>query len=167
MSAAYVKRIGTHLVACAVATLLGGLLLAAPLRAADPIGVVLDEARLVKVPERATTIILGNPLIADVAIQPGGVMLITGKGHGATSITVLDRSGTVVMERMVEVTTQVERVVTVHRGVERYSYTCMPACQPRAEMGDNQQFFGEALAQITARAGAVSSMTNSSAQPVQ
>ncbi len=107
MSVANVKRIGTRLVACAVATIIGGLMLAAPSRAADPIGVVLDEARLVKVPERATTIILGNPLIADVAIQPGGVMLVTGKGHGATSITVLDRSGTVVMDRMVEVTSQV------------------------------------------------------------
>ena len=167
MSVANVKRIGTRLVACAVATIIGGLMLAAPSRAADPIGVVLDEARLVKVPERATTIILGNPLIADVAIQPGGVMLVTGKGHGATSITVLDRSGTVVMDRMVEVTSQVERIVTVHRGVERYSYTCMPACQPRAEMGDNQNHYGQALAQITARAGAVSAMTNSSAQPTQ
>ncbi len=45
--------------------------------------------------------------------------------------------------------------MTVHRGVERYSYTCMPACQPRAEMGDNQNHYGQALAQITARAGAV------------
>src|SRR4029079_3844769 len=119
------------------------------------------------VPERATTIILGNPLVADVAIQPGGVMLVTGKGHGATSITVLDRSGTVVMDRMIEVTSQVDRIVTVHRGVERYSYTCAPNCQPRAEMGDTINYFNQALGQITARAGAVSTMTNSAAQPVQ
>jgi hypothetical protein len=167
MSVAYVKRIGTRLAACAVAMILGGLLVATPSRAADPIGVVLDEARLVKVPERATTIILGNPLIADVAIQPGGVMLVTGKGHGATSITVLDRSGTVVMDRMIEVTAQTDRIVTVHRGVERYSYTCLPECQPRAVLGDTPDHFGGTMGQITARAGAVSAMTNSSAQPVQ
>lgn len=167
MPVASVKRLGTRLAVCAAAAMLGTLLLAAPLRAADPIGVVLDEARLVKVPERATTIILGNPLIADVAIQPGGVMLVTGKGHGATSLTVMDRSGTVVMERMIEVTGQTDKMVTVYRGVERFSYTCMPDCQPRATLGDNNQYFGQTVGQITARAGAAAAMTNSSAQPVQ
>jgi hypothetical protein len=143
------------------------MLLAGPTRAADPIGVVLDEARLVKVPERATTIILGNPLIADVAIQPCGVMLVTGKGHGATSMTVLDRSGTVVLERMIEVTSQTDKIVTVHRGVERYSYSCMPECQPRSVLGDNNEYFGQFLGQITARAGAAAAMTQSSAPPAQ
>lgn len=167
MPVASVTRPGTRLIAHAAAVILGGLLLAAGARAAEPIGVIMDESRLVKVPERATTIILGNPTIADVAIQPGGVMLVTGKGHGATSMTVLDQSGTVVMERMIEVTSQTDKMVTVYRGIDRYSYSCMPECQPRAVLGDNNQYFGQTLGQITARAGAAAAMTNSSAQPVQ
>ena len=27
---------------------------------------------------------IGNPLIADATVQPGGIMVITGKGYGVT-----------------------------------------------------------------------------------
>jgi hypothetical protein len=32
---------------------------------------------------------IGNPLIADASIQPGGVMVITGEGHGTTTLIML------------------------------------------------------------------------------
>ena len=31
---------------------------------------------------------IGNPLIADLSIQPGGLAVITGKGYGATNFIV-------------------------------------------------------------------------------
>src|SRR5258705_13842704 len=71
-------------------------------QAAD-IGVVLDQARLVKLPDRVATLVIGNPVIAEAAIQPGGWMIITGKGYGATNIIALDRSGAILMEKTVEV----------------------------------------------------------------
>ena len=45
----------------------------------------LDEARIMKLPDRATTVVIGNPLIADLSIQPGGLAVITGKCYGATN----------------------------------------------------------------------------------
>ena len=45
-----------------------------------------------QLPERASTIVVGNPLIADLTIQPGGLAVITGKGYGATNFVVLDRT---------------------------------------------------------------------------
>jgi Flp pilus assembly secretin CpaC len=39
---------------------------------ADTIAVNVDQARLVKLPARVATIVVGNPLIADVALQAGG-----------------------------------------------------------------------------------------------
>jgi Flp pilus assembly secretin CpaC len=71
-------------------------------RAAD-ISVILDQARLVKLPDRVATIVIGNPVIADAVVQSGGWMLITGKGFGATNIVALDRSGAILMEKTVEV----------------------------------------------------------------
>ncbi|HWZ05909.1 MAG TPA: pilus assembly protein N-terminal domain-containing protein, partial [Bradyrhizobium sp.] len=49
---------------------------------ANPIAVNVDQARLVKLPARVATIVVGNPLIADVALQAGGVIVVTGKGYG-------------------------------------------------------------------------------------
>ena len=47
--------------------------------------------------------VIGDPLIADVSLQPGGLAVITGKGYGATNVVVLDKTGAVLMERNVEV----------------------------------------------------------------
>ena len=52
---------------------------------AEPITVRLDQAKLLKVPDRTATLVIGNPLIADVAVQPGGIMVVTAKSYGITN----------------------------------------------------------------------------------
>ena len=79
--------------------LLGCALFAAAPAQADTVSVSLDQARLLKIPDRVTTIVIGNPLIADAALQGGGLLVVTGKGYGATNLLALDRDGKVVMSR--------------------------------------------------------------------
>ncbi len=61
-----------------------------PIRSAstirEPVTVHLDQAKLLKLPERTATLVIGNPLIADAAVQPGGVLVITGKSYGMTNL---------------------------------------------------------------------------------
>ena len=68
-------------------SLAAGLLLwpAVCLAAPDPdrIAVYVDQAKLVKLPAKVSTIVVGNPLIADVTLQSGGIIVVTGKGYGA------------------------------------------------------------------------------------
>ncbi|MBX9776259.1 MAG: pilus assembly protein N-terminal domain-containing protein [Xanthobacteraceae bacterium] len=120
-------------------------------QAAD-ITVVLDQARLVKLPDRVATIVVGNPVIADAAVQSGGWMVITGKGYGLTNIVALDRSGAVLMEKSIEVQAP-QDVVVVYRGVERDTYSCTPECSRRLTLGDGNAFFELVAGQITARNG--------------
>ena len=47
--------------------------------AADTVTVVIDQAQLMKLPERVGTLVIGNPLIADVSLQAGGVMVGVGR----------------------------------------------------------------------------------------
>jgi Flp pilus assembly secretin CpaC len=49
---------------------------------ADSVSINLDQAKLIKIPERTTTIVIGNPLVADAALQSGGLLVVTGKGYG-------------------------------------------------------------------------------------
>src|SRR5262249_58838078 len=99
-----------------------GLLAAGEAGAADSVQIVLDRATVVKLPERIATVIVGNPLIADVSLQPGGIMVLTGKGYGVTNVLALDRSGTVLGEKSVHVSGPRDDVLIVHRGIARESY---------------------------------------------
>src|SRR5204863_8994096 len=92
-------------------------------------------------------IVVGNPLIADVSLQPGGMMVVTGKGYGTTNVMALDRQGTVMVDRMIQVEGPTDKLVTVYRGVERESYSCTPICQRRVTLGDTSTYFDAQLNQ--------------------
>jgi hypothetical protein len=119
--------------------------------AAETVTVVLDQAQLMKLPDRVGTIIIGNPLIADVSLQSGGTMVITGKGYGATNIIALDWSGATLMITTVQVVGTRDAVV-VYRGVDRESYSCTPSCERRITLGDAPPYFDATLGQAGARA---------------
>src|SRR5664280_3779462 len=109
--------------------------------AADGIAVNVDQAKLVKLPARVATIVVGNPLIADVTLQTGGVIVVTGKGYGATNFIAMDRAGEVLVDRVIQVEGPTDQLVTIYRGVERESYSCMPICQRRITLGDGENYF--------------------------
>ena len=125
----------------------------------DKIAVYVDQAKLLKVPAKAATIIIGNPLIADVTLQSGGIVVVTGKGYGATNFIAMDRCGDVLVDRQIQVEGPTEQLVTVYRGVERESYSCMPICQRRITLGDGEHYFKAAIDQ----AGSLSSQASGAA----
>src|SRR3984957_16541983 len=55
---------------------------ASPARAdTRPIAVVLDQAKIARLPQGTATLIVGNPMIADVTmLKNNNTMVITGKG---------------------------------------------------------------------------------------
>jgi hypothetical protein len=124
-----------------------------------PVGVNIDQARLIKLPARVATIVVGNPLIADVTLQPGGIVVVTGKGYGATNLIAMDRAGEVLVDRLIQVEGPADPIVTVYRGIERESLSCMPICQPRVTLGDADRYFKSAIDQ----AGSLSGQANGSA----
>jgi Flp pilus assembly secretin CpaC len=113
----------------------------------ETVAVNVDQARLVKLPGKISTIVVGNPLIADVTLQPGGIVVVTGKGYGATNFIALDRTGEVVVDRIIQVEGPTDQLVTVYRGVERESYSCMPICQRRVTLGDGEGYFKSTMDQ--------------------
>ncbi|MBR0970174.1 MULTISPECIES: pilus assembly protein N-terminal domain-containing protein [Bradyrhizobium] len=114
---------------------------------ADTIAVSVDQAKLVRLPGKVATIVVGNPLIADVTLQPGGMIVVTGKGYGGTNFIALDRGGEILVDRQIQVEGPSDRLVTVYRGVERESYSCMPTCQRRVTLGDSDAYFNNTMSQ--------------------
>jgi Flp pilus assembly secretin CpaC len=117
----------------------------------EPIVTRLDQATLFKLPERAATLVIGNPLIADISLQPGGLAVVTGKGYGTTNVVVLDHGGVVLMEKDIVVSSPADHVVFVYRGVSRATYSCNPDCSARVNLGDDPEVFDKTLAQTVSR----------------
>ena len=130
--------------------------LAGPARASDTLTVVLDQATIMKLPEKVATIVVGNPLIADVAVQSGGLVVVTGKGYGATNVIALDRAGAVLMERSIVVSGPVGAIVQIYRGMERETYSCAPNCERRITLGDSANYFTATIGQSGTRDGQAS-----------
>ncbi|WP_315763799.1 MULTISPECIES: pilus assembly protein N-terminal domain-containing protein [unclassified Bradyrhizobium] len=129
---------------------------------ADPapnaISVNVDQAKLVKLPDRVATIVVGNPMIADVTLQNGGVLIVTGKGYGATNFIAMDRSGQILVDRQIQVAGPTDQLVTIYRGIDRETYSCMPLCQRRVTLGDGDTYFRSVMDQ----AGSLSSQASGS-----
>jgi hypothetical protein len=123
----------------------------------EPVAVIVDQAKIIKLPEKVATIVVGNPLIADVTLQPGGMVVVTGKGYGSTNMIAMDRAGGILADRSIQVEGPNDKLVTVFRGLQRESYSCTPACQRRVTLGDGQDYFTQTLGQTGSLNGQASS----------
>ena len=113
--------------------------------------ITVDRARVVKLPAGAQTLVVGNPIIADVTLlRQNGTMIVTGKGYGETNLIALDGAGNPVAESLLRVVAGTN-VVLVQRGLERQSYACAPVCQPTMKLGDDTTYFSNNATQIQAR----------------
>ncbi|WP_407520053.1 pilus assembly protein N-terminal domain-containing protein [Methylobacterium oryzisoli] len=115
------------------------------------VSVSVDNAKIIRLPERTATVVVGNPIIADVSLQRNGIVVLTGKSFGSTNLIALDGSGTMLAESFITVQAAGSSVVTVQRGLERESYSCTPACQPAVQLGDAQRYFNEVSGQAGQR----------------
>lgn len=112
--------------------------------------VTINRAKVIRLPERAQTVVVGNPAIADLSLQKNGIVIVTGKSYGATNLIALDTSGNMLAESLVNVVAQTDGLVVVQRAFERYSYSCNPVCQPSVNLGDTNAYFNDARGQADA-----------------
>lgn len=113
------------------------------------VSVTVDRAKIIRLPERTQTVIIGNPAVADVSIQRNGIVVLTGKSFGVTNFIALDGSGAMIGESMVSVSAPNDSTVTLQLGAkERQTYSCTPACHPSVALGDSNAYFGETKGQV-------------------
>jgi Flp pilus assembly secretin CpaC len=119
--------------------------------AADMV-VKYDQSQLLRLPRPAADIIIGNPTIADVSIQGGNLLVITGKAFGITNIIILDADRNVIQDQRIMVERDVNKIVHLQKGVNRQSWNCSPQCNPTVTVGDDQQYFSTSMSNATSKA---------------
>jgi len=109
-------------------------------RASDLV-VAYDQSQLLRLQRAVASVIIGNPSIADVAIQGGNLLVITGKTFGVTNIIALDADRNIIQDQRVVVQRDEVRTVNLSRGGLRQSYSCTPNCSPTLTIGDDSAYF--------------------------
>ncbi len=116
--------------------------------AADGVSVNVNMARILRINSPASTVIIGNPGIADVTIQDPKTLILTGKAYGQTNLIILDSIGNPIADTMVDVVQQEANLMTVYQGRARTTMVCDPVCQPTPMLGDDPAYTSEALASV-------------------
>ena len=104
------------------------VLVTAPALAAQGIQVETNQARIVKLPEAADTVIVGNPQIADVAVQDERTIVLTGKGFGVTNLVILAKDGKAIVDEQITVSRQTTSTLRVYRRADVQTLSCTPLC---------------------------------------
>lgn len=114
--------------------------------------VMADQAKLLSVGGEPSTIVVGNPSIADVTVQ-GSNVFVHGRNFGSTNLIVLDKEGNQLANLDVTVMQGGNNNLTVFRGGGKYSYVCAPQCQVVTQVGDKVEYFDAVADGTTKKTG--------------
>lgn len=117
----------------------------------EKIYVQIDQAKILRLPSETRTVIVGNPMVADISTLRDGTGILTAKSYGTTNLIVLGEKSEVLLETLIGVIAANENIVVVQRGFERETYSCSPICQPLVQVGDGAGYFGSIQGQISSR----------------
>ena len=117
----------------------------------DAVIVTVDRAKLFRIARPASTVIIGNPAIADATVEDERTLVLTGRSFGVTNIIILDDKGELIADRTIVVRSHEANTVRIYRRASRETYACAPVCEPTLTIGDNLKTFIAADKQIRAR----------------
>lgn len=108
--------------------------------AAD-LNVEVSQYLSLKLQQSASSIIVGNPAIADVSVEDSNQLFVLGRAYGKTSLTALDADGNPIVDIDVNVVAPRTAAVTLTRGPGQISYNCTPRCERALDPSDSPEFF--------------------------
>ena len=141
------------LAAALTAATLSGLCAAATLADAHTVRIPSNHAGVVRLPEAAATVIVGNPAIADAALYDQRTLLVSGRAFGQTNVIAMNEAGQVIYTADLSITESNRSHVRVYRNNVQYSFVCDPECQSLPTVGDEPAWFEDMSGQRATQAG--------------
>ncbi len=140
-----------HLIRSIGLTLALATALVQPAFSEETLDLVIDFAKVLQLSEPISTLIIGNPGIADATIQDDQTIVLTGKAAGMTNLIALNSEGEEIANMLVRVASNVRRLTTVFYGTKRQTLSCAPTCEQVISVGDDKERFETAKSQIEGR----------------
>lgn len=109
----------------------------------NTLNVELNKTQIVRLPQSASAVLIGNPDIADVTVHSRNTLFVVGRGYGETNLIVLGPDGREIMDADLTVVNSLPKNgVRLYNAKQRETYSCIPYCQPAPVLGDNPAFIG-------------------------
>ena len=122
---------------------------------ASVLRVQTDYAMPLPLEGTAASVVIGNPLVADVSVRDDSFLFVNGRTPGRTNLLVYDAVGDLIDSRIVIVTSSQE-FMTLYRGVNyRGHYTCEPRCETIVRINDSADAFAAGSAPLNGYLGLV------------
>jgi Flp pilus assembly secretin CpaC len=137
------------------AVLAAGIVLA-PMAQAEAFKVFVDQTVTLKLTAPADSIVIGNAMVADVAVHDPMTLLVTGKAFGSTNLMVLDRNGRTIYSNVLAVGNNDDNELTIIRGASggANTYSCIDKCYATAKVGDEAVHFSSVMTTVNGKAAA-------------
>ncbi|MES2860257.1 MAG: pilus assembly protein N-terminal domain-containing protein [Pseudomonadota bacterium] len=97
---------------------------------AQSLNVEIDRSTRVALRGSASSVIVGNPAIADVTVVDANTLFVTGKGYGVTEVIAVDGLGRTLFQGEIIVTGGSTGSVRVWRGGQATEMACAASCSP-------------------------------------
>ena len=108
--------------------------------AAQELRLIDNQSQLIKLPEIPATIVVGNPMIADITTD-GSSLFFHPRAPGVTNVIAMDSKGKKLGDYLVRVIFQDSYSVAVYTPTGRRTYSCVVDCELILRMGDNNDYF--------------------------
>lgn len=120
---------------------------------AQTLRIEVNKASVLKLTQAPSTIIIGNPALADVTPQENNVLVLVGKASGRTNIIILDENGDTMHNYDIAVQEEQDGNLTVFKAGKQWTYSCAPYCERAINPNDDEQAFKLNFAQVLAKSG--------------
>jgi hypothetical protein len=105
-------------------------LLSAGAATASDIRVNTDQTTAVKLTTPAKTVLVGNPLIAEVTLVDDKTVYVMGRLTGQTNLVAVDANGNEIINEKISVRVGDSQMVTLHKGsYGPRTFSCAPKCE--------------------------------------
>lgn len=106
--------------------------------AGGDVQVNLSHTEIVRLPVPASSVVVGNPQVADVAVHSPNTLLVLGRSYGTTNLIAMDGAGRIIADHRIRVGAEnYPGRLQVHTQKGRYTYDCAQECLIAPEMGDS------------------------------
>lgn len=106
-------------------------------QSAGPMSIGIDRSQRISLRGSVSSVIVNNPLIADVTVVDANTLVIQGKGYGQTEILVVDAIGRTLFQNQIIVSGGQSGSLRVWRGGQATEMACAATCSPSLRVYDN------------------------------
>lgn len=106
-----------------------------------------NSAGVVHIEGTVASVVVGNPMIADVTLLENGLMVVHGRLFGSTNVLVFDSAGQSLENLTVTVRPPLQNRVSLLRGTSQYTLVCANNCVNTYQPGDDYDYTDELFGQ--------------------